>query len=156
MLKKTFRYTDYDNNERVEDHYFNLTEAEAMEMELGTTGGLTKMIEEIVAAQDTPTIVKIFKEMILKAYGKKSPDGRRFMKSEEISREFSETEAYSQLFMELATDAKAAAAFVNGIVSSGAGTKQKNQNQTNNVTVMPFSGTGREQQGGSDASNHNT
>ena len=38
------------------------------------------------------------------------------MKSEEISNGFAQTEAYSQLFMELATDADAAAAFVNGII----------------------------------------
>lgn len=142
MLKKTFTFTDYNGNERTEDHYFNLTKAEATEMEMSTTGGLTKMIEGIVAAQDTPAIVKIFKELILKAYGQKSPDGRRFMKSDEISREFSETEAYSQLFMELATDAKAAAAFVNGIVPSGDGSKQPGQSPASDVTVMTSSGTG--------------
>lgn len=116
MLKKTITYTDYNGNERTEDHYFNLSKAEIMEMEMSTTGGLAEMIQKIVAAQDSPAIVKIFKELILKAYGEKSPDGKRFIKSEEISTEFSQTEAYSQLFMELATDAKAGAAFVNGIV----------------------------------------
>lgn len=115
MLKKTITYTDYNGNERTEDFYFNLSKAEAMEMELGTTGGLSQMIENVVAAQDTPSLIKIFKDMVLKAYGKKSDDGKRFMKSEEISREFAETEAYSILFMELATDADAASEFVNGI-----------------------------------------
>lgn len=116
MLKKTFTYTDYNGVERTEDHYFNLSKAELMEMELSTTGGLAEMINNIVAAQDAPAIVKIFKELVLKAYGKKSPDGRRFIKSQELADEFSQTEAYSQLFMELATDADAAAKFVNGIV----------------------------------------
>ena len=116
MLKKTFTYTDYNGVERTEDHYFNLSKAELMEMELSTTGGLAEMINKIVAAQDAPAIVKIFKELVLKAYGQKSADGRRFVKSAELSDEFSQTEAYSQLFMELATDADAAAAFVNGIV----------------------------------------
>lgn len=116
MLKKTFTYVDYNGVERTEDHYFNLSKAELMEMELSTTGGLAEMINKIVAAQDAPAIIKMFKELVLKAYGQKSADGRRFIKSKELSDEFSQTEAYSQLFMELATDADAAAAFVNGIV----------------------------------------
>lgn len=116
MLKKTFTYTDYNGVERTEDHYFNLSKAELMEMELSTTGGLAEMINKIIAAQDAPAIVKIFKELVLKAYGQKSDDGRRFIKSKELSDSFAQTEAYSQLFMELATDADAAAAFVNGIV----------------------------------------
>lgn len=116
MLKKTFTYTDYNGVERTEDHYFNLSKAELMEMELSTTGGLAEMIDKIVKAQDAPAIVKIFKELVLKAYGQKSADGRRFIKSKELSDEFAQTEAYSQLFMELATDADAASKFVNGIV----------------------------------------
>ena len=116
MLKKTITYTDYNGVERKEDFYFNLTKAEIMEMEMSISGGLTEMINRIVAAQDAPAIVKIFKELVLKAYGVKSPDGKRFIKSEELATEFAQTEAYSQLFMELATDADAASAFVNGIV----------------------------------------
>lgn len=116
MLKKTVTYTDYNGSERTEDFYFNLTKAEIMEMELSTSGGLAEMIQRIVKAQDAPAIIKIFKELVLKAYGEKSPDGKRFVKSEEISTAFSQTEAYSQIFMELATDSDAAAAFVNGIV----------------------------------------
>ena len=85
-------------------------------MEMSISGGLTEMINRIVAAQDAPAIVKIFKELVLKAYGVKSPDGKRFIKSDELATEFAQTEAYSQLFMELATDADAASAFVNGIV----------------------------------------
>lgn len=116
MLKKTITYTDYNGNERTEDFYFNLTKAEIMEMEMSTTGGLAEMITRIVAAQDQPAIIKIFKDLVLKAYGEKSADGKRFIKSEEIAAGFSQTEAYSILFMELATDADAAAKFVNGIV----------------------------------------
>ena len=76
------------------------------------------MIQDIVKTQDGPAIMKIFKDIILKSYGKKSPDGKRFEKSEEISKAFEQTEAYSVLFMELVTDADAAAAFVNGIIPS--------------------------------------
>lgn len=116
MLKKTITYTDYNNVERTEDFYFNLSKAEIMELELSTTGGLAEMINKIVAEKNAPAIIEIFKKLILKAYGEKSPDGKRFIKSDEIAAAFSQTEAYSQLFMELATDADAAAKFVNGIV----------------------------------------
>lgn len=116
MIKKTITYTDYSGNERTEDFYFNLSNAEIMEMQMSTTGGLAEMISRIVAAQDAPAIIKIFKDLILKAYGEKSPDGKRFIKSDELSIAFSQTEAYSQLYMELATNAEAAAEFVNNIV----------------------------------------
>lgn len=120
MLSKKIKYVDYNGVEREEVFLFNLSKAELMEMELGTTGGLADMIKNIVAAQDTPSIVKIFKELVLKAYGEKSPDGKRFIKVDEkgnpLSIGFSQTEAYSNLFMELATDADAAAKFVRGII----------------------------------------
>ena len=118
MLKKTITYTDYNDVERTEDFYFNLTKAELMEMEMGAVGGLSGMIEKIVSAKDAPAIIKVFKELVLKAYGEKSADGKRFIKSKEISDAFSQTEAYSQLFMELATDADAASKFVNGIATN--------------------------------------
>lgn len=116
MLKKTFTYVDYNGVLRTEDKYFNLTESEVMEMEMSTNGGLAETINAIVAAKDAPAIIKIFKDLILKAYGEKSPDGKRFIKSPELSTAFSQTEAYNQLFMELATNAEAASDFVNGIV----------------------------------------
>lgn len=120
MLKKNIKYTDYNGIEREEEFLFNLTKAELMEMEMGTTGGLAEMIQQIVKTQDTPSIIKIFKEIILKAYGEKSMDGKRFIKVSDtgvpLSIGFSQTEAYSQLFMELATDADAAANFIKGIV----------------------------------------
>lgn len=116
MLKKSITYTDYNGLERTEDFYFNLSKAEIMEMEMSKAGGFAESINRIVAAQDAPSIIKIFKDLILKAYGVKSDDGKHFVKSEELSVAFSQTEAYSKLFMELATDADAAAVFVNGIV----------------------------------------
>lgn len=124
MLKKTINYTDYNGNERNEDFYFHLSKAELMEMEMGTTGGLAEMIKRIVAAQDAPAIMKIFKDLILKAYGVKSPDGKRFIKNQDLIDEFAQTEAYSQLFMELAMDANKAAEFVNGIMPSDIDTKE--------------------------------
>ena len=117
MLKKTITYNDYNDVERTEDFYFNLSKAEIMEMEMGTTGGLAEMINKIVQTQDAPAIIKVFKDLILKAYGERSADGKRFEKKNgSLAEAFAETEAYSQLFMELATDADAAARFVNGII----------------------------------------
>ena len=127
MLKKTITYTDYNGTERTEDHYFNLSKAELAEMEMGTAGGLAEMLNRIVAAQDAPAIMKVFKDLILKAYGIKSADGKRFIKSEEISTEFIQTEAYSVLFMELITDADAIAAFINGIVPADMAQAAKTQ-----------------------------
>ena len=121
MLKKTITYTDFNGMERSEDFYFNLTKAEVMEMEMSTVGGLSEMIQRIIAAQDTPSIIKVFKDLVLKSYGEKSADGKRFIKTPEITEAFSQTEAYSVLFMELATDADSAAAFVNGIIPKANG-----------------------------------
>lgn len=120
MLKRTFTYTDYNGVERTEDKYFNLTKAEIMEMEMGTTGGLAEMIKRIVAAQEMPAIIKVFKELVLKAYGEKSADGKHFLKiapdGHRLADDFAQTEPYSMLFMELATNAEAASEFINGIV----------------------------------------
>ena len=116
MHKETITYEDYNGNERTEDFYFNLSKAEIMEMEMSTTGGMEQMINKIIAAQDTPAIIKVFKDLILKSYGEKSADGKRFIKNKELADEFTQTEAYSNLFMELSTDANAAAAFVNAII----------------------------------------
>lgn len=126
MIKKTVTFTDYNGVARTEDFYFNLSKAEVMELEMSTTGGLAETIQKIVAAQDSPAIIKIFKDLVLRAYGEKSPDGRRFIKSEDIATAFSQTEAYSQIFMELATDADAAAKFVNGIIPADMAQKATN------------------------------
>lgn len=129
MLKKPIKFTDYNGVEREEDFYFNLTKAELMEMEMSTSGGLAEMIQKIVATQDAPAIIKIFKDLVLKAYGEKSLDGKYFNKVDDegrpLSAKFAQTEAYSILFMELATDADAAAKFINGIVPA-----DTNQNST--------------------------
>lgn len=116
MLKKTITYTDFDGNERTEDFYFNLTKAEVTEMEMSTEGGLTKSLNKIVAEQDSKKIIESFKDLILRSYGEKSPDGKRFIKSQELRDSFAQTEAYSDIFMELATNAELASAFVNGII----------------------------------------
>lgn len=116
MLKKTFTYTDYNGVERTETHYFNLSKAELVDMEATTPGSLSEKLKRIVDGADGPEIMKFFKELIFKSYGIKSDDGRRFMKSAEISEAFSQTEAYVQLYMELVTNPEAAADFANGII----------------------------------------
>jgi hypothetical protein len=124
MLKRTIKYTDFNGEEREEDFYFNLTKAEVMELELSTEGGLVQKIQKIVAARDSEQILTLFKGLILNSYGEKSPDGKRFIKNAELKASFEQTEAYSDLFMELASDADAAAAFVAGIIPQAPPAKQ--------------------------------
>lgn len=116
MYKMTETYTDYDGNERTEDFYFHVTKAEIMEMDFLEEGGLQKTVERIMSTQDRKALLELFKGIVIRAYGKKSPDGRRFMKNEEIKKDFTETEAYSNIFIKLATDSKAASKFINNIV----------------------------------------
>lgn len=116
MIKKTIAFTDYDGNKREEDFYFNLNKAEVLEMQARVGGGLDAFIRRIVSERDSAKIVEFFKEFILMSYGRKSLDGRRFEKSPEISKDFEQTEAYSNLFTELAFDADKAAEFVNGVI----------------------------------------
>ena len=127
MLKKTITYEDFNGVERKEDFYFNLSKAEIMEMQFGTVGGLDVMLKKIIDAKDVKSIMDTFKMLILKAYGIKSDDGRRFIKSEEIAKEFEQTEAYSILYMELASDDNSAAEFVNGIIPKDVATEVSNQ-----------------------------
>lgn len=119
MLKLTRTYNDYNGMSRTEDFYFNLNQAEVTEMELSVDGGLVERINRIVAAQDGKQIIAVFKDIILRAYGEKSADGKRFIKNQELRDAFAQTEAYSDLFMELATNAEAAAKFINGIIPQG-------------------------------------
>ena len=116
MYKIREKYEDYDGNERVEEFYFNLTKAEITDMELTTEGGMSAMLNRIIAAKDTSKLIAVFKELILRSYGQKSPDGRRFIKSDELTKEFTETPAYSQIYLRLATDDKAATEFVNNVI----------------------------------------
>lgn len=116
MLKKTITYTDYNGETRTEDFYFHLSKAELIEMELVHPEGLKGWLERIIKADDRETIIATFKNIILQAYGEKDETGRRFVKSEELSKAFEQSEAYSELFIELLSDENKAADFVNGIV----------------------------------------
>lgn len=116
MYKKTIEYEDFNGEKRKEDFYFNMTQAEVTEMELSIDGGLSEMIKRVTEAKDVPSIVRIFKDLVLRSYGMRSPDGKRFIKTPQLSEEFSQTQAYSDFFMELAQNSEAAADFVNGIM----------------------------------------
>lgn len=116
MLVKRIDYVDYNGNNRSEDFYFNFTEAEIQEMNLRTPGGLKARLEKIVQEMDQEKLVSYFKSLILDSYGIKSEDGRRFIKSKELCEEFTQTEAYNKLFMQLTTDTNAAIEFVKGII----------------------------------------
>lgn len=119
MIKKTVTFTDFDGNKRTEDFYFHLTEQELTEWELSVDGGLSGVLTRIVNSQDTKTLIGIFKDLLIKSYGVKTPDGRGFVKNEEVLNNFTCTQAFSDIYMELATDDKAAAEFVNGVMPTG-------------------------------------
>lgn len=128
MLKKSITYTDFNGQEWTEDFYFNLSKAELMEMNLSSAGGLEVKLSRIINERDITKIAEIFKDIILRSYGKKSDDGKRFIKSEELSAEFEQTEAYSELFMELVGDANKATAFIKGIVPKDIAAEAEKQN----------------------------
>lgn len=131
MYKKTITYTDYNGVEREEDFYFHLTEAELFDLENSISGGYTAMVKRIIAAKNAPELIKVFKEIMQLSYGVKSDDGRRFIKNKEVLEEFTQTEAYSQLYMQLATNADAAAEFVNGVLPANVSAA------ANGVAVLP-------------------
>lgn len=115
MFYKTVTYTDFNGVKRTEDFHFHFNQAELMEMELSREGGFSARVKRIVDANSKPELIKIMKQFVLDAYGVKSEDGRRFMKSDEIRQSFVECPAYSIIFMELATNDTAAAEFINGV-----------------------------------------
>ena len=124
MYIKSITYTDYRGNERTEEFCFNLSQSEIVEMEYSKQEKLSNYLQRIVKANNEPELIKLFKDLVLKAYGEISDDGKRFMKADgALAKSFAETEAYTTLFMELAKDSKAAADFVNGIMPKVDGVK---------------------------------
>lgn len=141
MFKKTVQYADLNGNKKEKDCYFHFFESEIYELEMSEKGGFAETIYAIVQAEDTPTLVNIIKDFVLKAYGVKSPDGERFEKSEEISTAFSQTGAFSALYMELVTDDKAMSEFVNALITddireSIAARLKKQQEKKDNTPVL--------------------
>lgn len=134
MLKKTITYTGYDGLERTEDFLFNLTKAELVDMELTTAGTFSETMKRIIAEKDIIRIAKLFKELLLKSYGVKSDDGKRFIKSQELSEAFSQTEAYSDLYIELLSNPEEAAKFFAEVLPK---MEEVSAVPTGNVTVLP-------------------
>lgn len=116
MLKKPITYVDYDGNQRTENHWFNLDEAEILELQMSYPGGMGAMLQKMVEEEDGAKILATIKKIIMMSYGEKSLDGKYFKKSEEMSVAFTHTRAYSALLMELYRDANAAAEFMNKII----------------------------------------
>ena len=141
MLKKTITYTDYDGNARTEDFYFNLTQAEIIELNMSPMGGLDNTLRKIIKETNTGKIVEMIKHIILMAYGEKSFDGKKFIKKDpatgrKLADDFEESPAFSELFMELLGDEKKAAAFINGIIPKDVKAKMddpKNQAQITEI-----------------------
>lgn len=121
MLKRTIKYTDFNDQQVEEVLYFNLTKAELLEMELSANNGFGDTLQRIIAAKDNQALIAEFKKIILGSYGKKSEDGKRFIKSKELREEFEQSAAYSELFMELATDENAASDFIRGVIPTDLG-----------------------------------
>lgn len=139
MRKETITYTDYNNVTRTEDFFFNLNEAELTALQYGVDGGLKEMLERIVKSNDNKQIMACFHELIAKSYGEKSPDGRRFVKSKELSEAFMQTEAYNELMLRFMTDANYSAEFINDVLADVTKrTEERNaKKDENNTIVLP-------------------
>ena len=109
-------YTDYNGNPRTEDFYFNLSKGECLDMQMSIDGGMTAYIQRIINEQSQPKLYAYFKDVVVKSYGKKSLDGRQFIKNEEQTQEFLQTEAFSDLMVMLVSNAEKAAEFFNHII----------------------------------------
>lgn len=148
MYKKTITYTDYNGDQKTEDFYFNVTKAELMEMEMEKDGGMAEYLTTLVESTNPKEIIAVIKDLIRRSIGKKSEDGRRFIKNQEIVDDFMQTEAYSELFMEFASDAEEAARFVNGIVPNEVAAAAKKKSEEDKRTpvkledMLPASPTG--------------
>lgn len=119
MLKKDITFTDLEGNPVTETHYFNLSKADLIELQMSKQGGFQDWIQTVIDAEDGPTLIRELKDIILMAYGKRSEDGKRFIKSPEDRAEFANSEAFAELFSEIALDADKASEFVNGVMPRG-------------------------------------
>lgn len=119
MLKKDITFEDLAGNKVTETHYFHLSKADLIELQLGKQGGFEEWLQRVIAAENGKELVRALKDIILMAYGVKSDDGRRFVKNGELRDEFANSEAFAELFAEVALDQDKAAEFVNGIIPRG-------------------------------------
>lgn len=116
MVKETIKYIGFDDQAREEDFYFNLNKTELMEAELSVPGGLSVAFEKAMKAKNVAAIVFMFRDLLWRAYGEKTPDGRGFHKSPQLTQSFVETPAYDKLFMELVTSEDKARIFLDNLM----------------------------------------
>jgi len=149
MIKKTIKFEDFNGQELTEDFFFHFSKAELVELEVSEKEGFAESLKKIVAAEDGAMIIEQFKKIVLMSYGQKSEDGRRFIKTQALRDEFAQTEAYSQLFMELATSAEAASAFINGVVPASLLAQipeaAKNETPVTGEVIKPITAMSREE-----------
>jgi hypothetical protein len=134
MYRDHRTYIDFNGVERTEDFYFNLSKAEIADMELSTTGGIKDMVDKILAAKDQAKLVSLFKDLIRMAYGVKSEDGRNFIKNDKVREDYFSTNAYSDLYMELATNDQFASQFFEAILPV---TAEDSEPNTDNAKELP-------------------
>lgn len=145
MLTKAITYTDYNGNKKTKNFYFNLTKTELAKMELLNKAGMEETIKQMINEDDREKIVSLFESLVLGAVGEKSADGERFEKSDEIRAAFQQHPAYDVLFMELISNSKSMADFINAIVpaevSEGAKNNKRTINDVMGYEVIPEEGT---------------
>jgi hypothetical protein len=123
VLKKTITYEDFNGDEVSEDFFFHLSKVEIVELQVSHHGGLSEALKRIMDAEDEKALIDEFQKIILMSIGRRSADGRRFIKNDDIREEFKSSKAYEALFMELITDTDAAIAFTTGIVPADLSTE---------------------------------
>ena len=103
MLKRIIKYTDYNGNPRTQEFYFylnnkNLQELDALYQE---DGGFAGRFNLIINNLDKRKLLETFEDITVRAYGVKSEDGTKFVKSKQVQEDFLYSAAYEQLFNEL-------------------------------------------------------
>lgn len=116
MLKKTITYTDYDGMERTEDFWFNLSKTELTKLDAELPGGVLGVLRKIIDKKDRKALVDFIETLILRSYGEKTLDGKRFVKTPDMAEEFMQTPAYDELFMSILSDTDSQTSFINGII----------------------------------------
>lgn len=116
MLKKTITFPDLDGISVTEDFWFNLNKGELATLALSRPGGgLEDYLQEIIKSEDNRAILAMFKEILALSVGRRK-GSRQFEKSDDITQDFVQSEAYSELLMELLSNPPYAVEFFNGIL----------------------------------------
>lgn len=116
MFKKVITYKDYDGNDKTDTLYFHLNKFEWLELETYTKGGLIENLQHAIETGNAKKTIDILKKIILRAYGEKDPETGTFEKNDDIAIRFSKTDAFSELFYELAYNEEASKTFFLGLI----------------------------------------